>query len=395
MTRTSITLKKKLEIIDHFQSTNNKKQTAAHFSTTQQTIYPSQIRKWVSMEQTLRDAAKKKNTKKTIHLGVAPPHEILENQIFVWILHARREGIAISTKMIIAKAITIDPSFKDKGEENQQRWAYRFINRYNLSIRRPTHVGQKKPANLLSQSTNFVSAFNNQFQGDGMYKNISPMLVFNMDETGIYFEAIPRTTVDIRGSNTISVRSAKGSNPRVTVCLTVSSTGAKLPLFMIFKAKAGATVEKSLPDILPQGVVGICQEKAWMDERGMDIWVRKVWYPYVSNFNATVLLLDDFECHKQERTIEKMNSVGTSVDIIDGGLTSKVQPIDVGIVKPFKNKISEQYMEYMSAQLGSSSGSSSIIAPDRKLIGQWAKVAWDAVDTYTIYRTFRHIGYCI
>ena len=72
MIRTSITIKKKLEIIDHFKSTNNKKQTAAHFSTNLQTIYPSQIRKWVNMEQTLGDAAKKKNTKKTIHVGVAP-----------------------------------------------------------------------------------------------------------------------------------------------------------------------------------------------------------------------------------------------------------------------------------------------------------------------------------
>ena len=66
-----------------------------------------------------------------------------------------------------------------------------------------------------------------------------------------------------------------------------------------------------------------------------------------SEQGATVLLLDDFKCYKQESTKFMFNVVGTHIEIIPGGFTSKVQPVDVAIVHTFKTQVQSLYMDYM------------------------------------------------
>ncbi len=57
-------------------------------------------------------------------------------------------------------------------------------------------------------------------------------------------------------------------------------------------------IEDSLPDILPDGVIGCVQKKAWMDNRTMHLWYERVYEPYIFTHDGySGLLLDDFNCH--------------------------------------------------------------------------------------------------
>ena len=53
----------------------------------------------------------------------------------------------------------------------------------------------------------------------------------------------------------------KSNFERITVALSVALDGIKLSLFVIFKGKPGGRIEKSLPDIVPRGIVGYVQRK--------------------------------------------------------------------------------------------------------------------------------------
>ena len=67
-----------------------------------------------------------------------------------------------------------------------------------------------------------------------------------------------------------------------------------MPLFVIFKDKPGGKIEKSLDEILPDGIVGCVQRKGWMDNVTMNIWYNTVYRPYIAGFDGeSGLLLDD------------------------------------------------------------------------------------------------------
>ena len=45
--------------------------------------------------------------------------------------------------------------------------------------------------------------------------------------------------------------------------------------------------------------------------------------------------------------VRTINDLGTDVDFIPGGYTSILQPCDVGINKPLKNKFNDLYMNWV------------------------------------------------
>ena len=124
-----------------------------------------------------------------------------------------------------------------------------------------------------------------------------------------------------------------------TVVLACSESGKKLKPMVIFKRK---TMPK---ENLPDGVVVHCHKKGWMDRDGMAVWGEKVWRARpVSFFNRTSLLIfDSVSAHIDEgirnnyRTEHK-----TTTAVIPGGLTKKLQPLDISVNHSFKNHVHEE-----------------------------------------------------
>ena len=170
------------------------------------------------------------------------------------------------------------------------------------------------------------------------FNNINNARYFvNMDETNVYFNCKPERTVSVKGRKTISIRIGCSTSLRVTLYVTIAMDGTKLPLFLIFKGAPGGHIERLLDQILPNGMHGCAQKKAWMDERGMHLWFEKIWQPYVQhNDGKSFLLLDDFKCHKQAPFDAKLNEVNTDRRKIPPGWTPVLQPCDKGINMPLK-----------------------------------------------------------
>ena len=62
-----------------------------------------------------------------------------------------------------------------------------------------------------------------------------------------------------------------------------------------------------------------------------------------------MLVLDRFRCHKTPAVLEFLKKEQRTVPaIIPGGLTSILQPLDVAINKPFKDRMRLKWSEWMA-----------------------------------------------
>ena len=89
--------------------------------------------------------------------------------------------------------------------------------------------------------------------------------------------------------------------------------------------------------------------------------------------------------------VTRIQNLGVEVVHIPGGCTSLCQPVDIGVNKPFKNRLrSEQWQTWMineDLQHGTTS------APTRALIIQWCHFAMNDLPAQMVRNAWRHAEY--
>ena len=84
----------------------------------------------------------------------------------------------------------------------------------------------------------------------------------------------------------------------------------------------------------------VTQEKVWMSEPLMLMWIKKVVKEYVPTAPAGIvplLFLDSYQVYKIASVNATINDFDMEVIIIPPGCTGIMQPVDVGYNNPFKN----------------------------------------------------------
>ncbi len=164
-----------------------------------------------------------------------------------------------------------------------------------------------------------------------------------MDETPIFFDMVGNVTVEAKGNKTVHIRTTGNEKNRFTCVLSVLANGTKLLPMVIFKGKR-------LPHNLPLGIIVQMQEKGWMDEQIMRLWIKKVWTRRPGGLarRKSLLVMDSFEGHKTDLVKKRCNEENTDIAIIPGGLTSVLQPLDVCLNKPFKDRLREKWRMWMA-----------------------------------------------
>lgn len=79
---------------------------------------------------------------------------------------------------------------------------------------------------------------------------------------------------------------------------------------------------------------------------------------------------------------------GTKVDFIPASMTSTLQVLDVGINKPFKDLVREQYETFMGSNASNAK-------PSRRNVTDWIIAAWDSITTESVVHTWKKIGIAV
>jgi hypothetical protein len=204
------------------------------------------------------------------------------------------------------------------------------MSRNNLSNRRRTTIAQHLPDNLIEKQQEFLAYI--------MYKRIQydylMSFIGNMDETPMSFDLPNNTTIDERGARSISIRTTGHEKTNFTVVLTCMADGTKLPPIIIFKLK------KVPKGSFPPGVIIRANQTGWMNENEMLFWIENVWVKRARLSNPqSLLVLDSFSAHIVESVKRRFREKNTDIAVIPGGLTSRLQPLDVSVNKSFKTKV--------------------------------------------------------
>ena len=172
-----------------------------------------------------------------------------------------------------------------------------------------------------------------------------------MDETPLYLNMPPSTTVQKIGSKRVNIETQGQENWRVTAILTILASGEKLTPLLIFKTTEGNKQRKNCKNWRlwrTKKVFVYWQENARNSKSIMLRWIEDIWKKY-SFFNLkwkTLLVLDNATTHNTNKVKEKIIKCEAYVSMIPSGITSKLQPMDISINKVFKENLRNKYVSY-------------------------------------------------
>jgi DDE superfamily endonuclease len=129
------------------------------------------------------------------------------------------------------------------------------------------------------------------------------------------------------------------------------------------------------------------QQKAWMDEVKMIDWIERVWTPHIQRQQpdgVSYLILDECRTHLTAKVKDAFEKCNTEVDYIPGGYTSKCQMLDVGVNRPFKNNITNEFQNWMIT-----TGSDK---PVRQDVSRWIDNSWNRITVDNIKNSWRKVG---
>ncbi|KAG2850680.1 hypothetical protein PC113_g16570 [Phytophthora cactorum] len=181
----------------------------------------------------------------------------------------------------------------------------RFRLRNRLSVRVITHRGTKKRSELQEVADKFSRTITYNLEMVGLIAGIQGAdryeSVFNMDQTSIYIDMGPKRTTELNLSE-----------PK---------------MWMLFKECHKTRL------------------KAYCDEERMIEWIKEVWKPSVTA--PRLLLLDSLKSHRINSVRDVLEKeCCTSVEFIPPGITGLALPMDVSVMKEFKNLCKNYCVNY-------------------------------------------------
>jgi len=98
-----------------------------------------------------------------------------------------------------------------------------------------------------------------------------------------------------------------------------------------------------------------------MDQGLVQDWLQTIWSKVGSlPRKKSMLVRDSFRAHLSAPIHSTLKSLNTEPIVIPGGVTTMVQPLDVAINKPFKDRTREKRQEWMLADQHTFTASSHI-----------------------------------
>ena len=212
-------------------------------------------------------------------------------------------------------------------------------------------------------------------------KNFDLSAIGNMDETLVWFDKPAIRTAESRGAKTVFVKTTGHKKTRFTVVLACLADGTKLKPMVVLKRK---TMPK---ERFSSGVVIHVHPRQWMDEEGVKICIEKVWRCRAGSLNKpqSLLVWDSFSAHLVDSSKRELRENNTKTAVIPGGLTSVVQPLDVCLNKPFKDRPRQKWCTWMIK------GEKTFTVGGN--ICEWVKDSWNKIPSEMVARSFKKCAY--
>ena len=295
--------------------------------------------------------------------------------VYQWFKQARAKNIPLSGPLIQEKALEYAQSLDLSDFKASNGWLE--------SLRSKFSVGFFK---VCGESASVDQAVVDDFRANlsTIIGEYCPENVFNADETGLFFRTLPDKTLAQKGE---VCKGGKLAKERITVMLACSSTGEKLKPLVIGKSKNPRCFKNINIDNLP--VYWQSNKKAWMTEFIFLEWIKKLNKQMKLKNRKILLFLDNATSHSSSLSLSNIQ-----LRFLPPNTTSKLQPLDLGIIRAFKARYRKHMMKFVITKIDSSTECSSL-TKDVSLLDavHWISKSWNETKDTTIKACFRDTGF--
>ena len=298
-------------------------------------------------------------------------NEDLNLTMFEWFCEVRSRNIPITGKLIQEKArgLAVERGMHDFKASNG--WLESFKRRNN--IRSAVISGE---ANDVDQSTvdDWTRCLSSICEG------YAPQNIFNADETGLYYRALPNKSMTVKGQTN---RGGKNSKERITVLLCCSATGEKMKPFIIGKSQHPRCFRgKTIPNMYA------ANKNSWMTSALFKMWLGKLNNKMKAEGRNILLFLDRCTAHPD---VELSH---VKLRFLPPNTTARQQPCDAGIIRAVKANYRTRLLRHLIFHMDDSINASDLAKKINLLNAiSWLNIAWDSLTAETIINCFEKCGF--
>jgi len=364
-----LTLKRKIEVIQYLQKPNSSERKASEiFNVSKTTVNNIKKRKDELLERNNTENNSKQRKRKNIG------HENINKATLTWFQKMRSINARISGSMIQEVALEFASKFGNLSFKASNGWLEKFKLRHEISQR--ILVGD---SNDVPEET--VESFKEKFKY--FAEGFEDKDIFNADECGLFFKAMPKYSLIQKGD---TCKSGKQSKERLTVLFATSMTGEKLAPLVIGKSLNPRCFKTINKNKLP--VAWRANKKAWINSTLYIEWLTNLNAIMKNKKRHILLVVDNCPAHP---IVPDLSNV--TVKHLPPNTTSRLQPLDQGIIKTFKS----HYRKYLlkSILIESTEKDISEVAKGINVLDavKWIDLSWKTLSKETISKCFHKAGF--
>ena len=201
-----------------------------------------------------------------------------------------------------------------------------------------------------------------------------------MDESGCFFKALPDVGLVQKG------KQAKGGK------IFVSAAGQKIdePI-VIWKSKLPRCFNGLRDPSRPGNVHYFSNSKSGMTSEIFETVLSKLNRKLVFKNRKVILFLDNATCHPESMD-DKFSNI--KIAFLPKNTTSRLQPLDAGIIRNFKVKYRKSLVKYVLSRINDNAFAAEVVQDVNILMAiRWVQRAWKDVTPLTVKRYFEKCGF--
>lgn len=373
-----LTIKDKLDIIEKEANGQKARALSKEYKVNRSSIY-----KILKQKNEIKSFSQNRNSKKLKKISTVK-YEDLEDLLITWFKEKRSEGYVVTGITLKRQALRFANEIGLLSFKSSNGWLQKFKNRWG--VRALAVTGELLDSVEDSEVLSFLSNFTAYIEEN----QLSPCQVYNSDETGLFFKKLPSKTFVTQDEKSAPGR--KSCKERITVQMCCNSTGDnKVRLMVIGRSKKPRCFHRR--DFAVNEYVYYKSNKtAWMTSSLFDKWFHDEFVPSVRSYSSkmgiapkALLLVDNAPSHPKNLTSDDGL---INVMFLPPRSTPVLQPMDIGIIRPFKSYYTRELTEKVTNECAISVNLKDLSLDKVVLM---ADNAWKEISYSTIINSFGHL----